>query len=108
MFIQETQRIINTFKERYDSYYSSERGDYHHIEAYEYKPGEVHVRFWMSDYYLEAYFTGKESKEEFHIENDRKESIFDYAEENCWEPIDVAYMKYGFKDKVLRPWMKGE
>lgn len=91
MFIQETQKIIKTFHERYISKYDSERGDYHEIHSYIGNTGIHFVCFYIEDYYLRAYFTDNE----FHIENANGESIFNYANENNWSEEDIHFMKFG-------------
>ena len=85
-FIQETLEVINTFLERYIPYIN-EQGDYTDIKTVD---GKVRFTF-NNDYYLFAWIDNKE----LHIENDRGESVFDYADCYDWSEEDVKYMKYG-------------
>lgn len=87
MFIQNTLKIINTFLDRYVGY-NNEIGDYTEIKTIEDK-----VRFTFNDDY--CLFVWIEDDDELKIENERGESIFDYAEESDWTEKDVNYIKYG-------------
>lgn len=86
MFIQDTLEVINTFLDRYVGY-NNEIGDYTKIETIE---GKVKFTF-NNNYFLLVWIENKE----LHIENMRKESIFDYAEEYEWTEEDVNYIKFG-------------
>ena len=86
MFIQNTLEVINTFLDRYVGYVN-EIGDYTEIKTIGDK-----VRFtFNNDYYVFAWIENDELK----IENERGESVFDYAEEYEWTKEDVEYIKYG-------------
>ena len=86
MFIQNTLEVINTFLDRYVGYVN-EIGDYTEIKTIGDK-----VRFtFNNDYYVFAWI----ENDELNIENERGESIFDYAEEYEWTKEDVEYIKYG-------------
>lgn len=93
MFIQQTQKIISAFTERYIKY-DSERSDYYKINAYEDAFKQV-VEFFINDYSLIVWL---DEYEGLHIVNSKThQSVFDYAEENGWSWEDVQYMKFGSK-----------
>ncbi len=101
MFIQQSQKIIEAFCQRYIKHYSQEDHDFERADIYEdtyldEKTGKVteniFVKFYRDDYYLKAYFN---SEGEFCIDNPREESIYIYAEENGWSKEDVEFMKKG-------------
>ncbi len=99
MFIQEVQKVISTFYERYVARFDSECGDYHKINSYEEDDKQV-VEFFINDYSLKAWI---DDSEELHIINSLTgESIFDYADEQGWDEDTVYYMKYGTHMKIIR------
>ena len=89
MFIQNTLEIINTFLDRYVPFVN-EQGDYSKIETIKDKVKITHNDYYHS-YSLFVWIEDGELK----IENDRGESVFDYAEENDWTEEDVNYIKFG-------------
>ena len=93
MFIHNTQEIINKFYKRYVSKYDSERGDYDEIRSTQTKSGKTIVEFHISDYWLTVWID--DVTDELHIENENGESIFNFADEFCWEEKDIHFIKFG-------------
>ena len=89
MFIQNTLEIINTFLERYVPYIN-EQGDYSKIETIKDK-----VKITRNDYYHNYSLFVWIENGVLKIENERGESVFDYAEESDWTQEDVDYIKFG-------------
>ena len=86
MFIQNTLEIINAFADRYIGYVN-ESGDYTKITTVDEK-----VKFtFNNDYSLLVWIENDELK----IENERGESIFDYADCYEWTEEDVNYIRFG-------------
>lgn len=93
MFIQETQKVIDAFLNRFVMNVNLEGSDddFKMITAYEAKKGHVKVGFQINDYAYHAWF---DDKDEFHIEING-ESVFNYAEEHGWDEDFINYVKYG-------------
>lgn len=98
MFLQQTLEVIEAFLERYTRYVN-ENGDYTQITTIEDKVQFTFTNYLGSSYTLTAWI----SEGELHIENDKGESVFDYAEENEWSESDVRFMKYGPATKMKIP-----
>lgn len=98
MFLQQTLEVLEAFTERYTRFVN-EQGDYTQITTVEDKLQFTFTNYLGSSYTLTAWI----SEGELHIENERGESIFDYAEENEWSESDVRFMKYGPATKMKIP-----
>ncbi len=98
MFLQQTLEVIDAFLNRYTRYVT-ECGDYTKITTIEDKVEFTFTNYLGSSYTLTAWI----SEGELHIENNRGESVFDYAEENEWHETDVRFIKYGPATKMKIP-----
>jgi len=93
MFIQETQKVIDAFLNRFVMHVDIEgpNDDFRMITSVESKEDTIRVFFLIKDYTFCAWF---DDKDELHIEVN-EESVFNYAEENGWDEEFVNYVKYG-------------
>lgn len=93
MFIQETQRIIDAFLNRFVANVDIEGfdDDFKMITAYETKNEGIRICFQINDY---AFCTWIDDNDELHIEVD-EESIFDCAQDRGWDEKLVNLIKYG-------------
>ena len=98
MFLQQTLEVIEAFLGRYTRYVN-ENGDYTQITTIEDKVQFTFTNYLGSSYNLLAWI----NEGELHIENDRGESVFDYAEENEWSESDVRFIKFGPATKMKIP-----
>ena len=89
MFIENTLEVISAFLDRYVPFVN-EQGDYSKIETIKDK-----VKITRNDYYHSYSLFVWIENGELKIENDRGESVFDYAEESDWTQEDIDYIKFG-------------
>ena len=101
MFIEQAQKVISAFNDRYVANYDSERSDYFEITVKD-EQGTITAMFSIENYHLKAWI---DEHEELHIINpETGESIFDYAEENGWDEEAINFMKLGTTKKGGRSW----
>ena len=89
MFIENTLEVISAFLDRYVPFVN-EQGDYSKIETIKDK-----VKITRNDYYHSYSLFVWIENGELKIENDRGESVFDYADCYEWTDEDVNYIKFG-------------
>jgi len=88
MFLQQTLETIQTFISRYLPFHT-DNGEFTEIRTC----NDMVLFTFDYDYTLYVWIENGE----LHIENDRSESIFDYAEEHGWNESDIEFMKFGTK-----------
>lgn len=93
MFIQETQKIIDAFLNRFveNVNINGFDDDFKMMTAYETRNEGIKMCFQINDY---VFCTWLDDNNELHIEIDG-ESIFNYAKENGWNEELVNQIKHG-------------
>ena len=93
MFIQESQRVIDAFLNRFVMEVDIEGPDedFTMMTATISKDNQVKVFFAIRDYAFCVYF---DDNDELHIEVDGQ-SVFDYADENGWDDKFIECVKHG-------------
>lgn len=89
-----TAKVITTVVERYLSKYCDIYGVYTDVVT---EGDKVKFIGWDGTWerYETHFYAWIDQNDELHLENDRGDSFFDFAEENEWTEYDVLYMKYG-------------
>ena len=92
MFLEQAQRTLNAYINRYAHRYNSDCTDFYKLSSYADAEKTV-IEVSIADY---SHIAWLDDNDELHIVNSKTgESILDYAVENGWSEEDVSYIRFG-------------
>ena len=93
MFLQQVERTIREFYERYAKKYDLSAGDYDEVHAFVSGDGSTRVAFSKNSTRTTAYL---DENDELHLLNPADDSeLTEYAEEYGWSENDVRRIRFG-------------